>query len=77
MSLSTHEICKGCGEEVDVETCWCGDDLLAHGEWSNHSPVVMGCRCYMAARIIEWSLDEKAAYVGLSKQELEREFDAH
>lgn len=37
--------CSECGNEIDPETCWCGDDVAAHHMESGHSPVPMGCTC--------------------------------
>lgn len=42
---SGHEICKGCDQEVDPETCWCGDDVKGHA-LVEHSFVPMGCICF-------------------------------
>lgn len=37
--------CEGCGNEIDPDTCWCGDSIN-HNAWNaGHSPVTMGCDC--------------------------------
>jgi hypothetical protein len=41
-----HEICRGCGREIDPETCHCGDATDDHNQGSGHSPVSMGCMCH-------------------------------
>ena len=41
----TH--CPHCGNEIDVDTCWCGEDG-DHEAWEHgHAPVPMGCTCLM------------------------------
>ena len=39
------EECPGCGQEIDPETCWCGDRMDAHFGWEGHPAVPMGCDC--------------------------------
>ena len=41
-------ICPGCGNEIDSETCWCGDLIRNHTLDAGHVPVPMGCDCYRA-----------------------------
>lgn len=36
--------CSGCGEEIDPETCMCGEPIP--GSCDNHNPVPMGCVCH-------------------------------
>lgn len=38
-------ICSGCRNEIDPETCHCGDSIKGHGYGCGHSPVPMGCDC--------------------------------
>lgn len=40
-----HPVCDFCGNEVDPELCWCGDNLEGHGQFDGHSPVPWGCTC--------------------------------
>ncbi len=35
--------CAGCGNEIDPETCWCGEPEGAH--FAEHGFVPMGCDC--------------------------------
>lgn len=44
--------CPGCGQEIDIHTCWCGEEradkqghLLAH---EGHPFIPAGCDCYRA-----------------------------
>ena len=37
--------CNYCYQEIDVNTCHCGDLISDHGIGSGHSPVPMGCMC--------------------------------
>jgi len=37
-------ICPGCKQEIDPDTCWCGDLMKGHS-YDGHSPVPMGCDC--------------------------------
>lgn len=39
------EICQGCGNEIDPETCHCGSPVDMHGMGDGHLPVPMGCTC--------------------------------
>jgi hypothetical protein len=41
-----HEICQGCGCEIDPKICWCGGVIEAHGIGDGHAPVPMGCNCH-------------------------------
>lgn len=43
--------CADCHNEIDPQTCWCGDDMSDHrGMSHNHSFVAMGCKCgYVSA----------------------------
>jgi len=46
-----HEICSGCGEEIDPTVCECGDEIYYNNDTANsrghdgHSPVPIGCIC--------------------------------
>lgn len=40
-----HEICHGCGNEIDPDVCWCGILMKYHYTCSDHSPVPLGCDC--------------------------------
>lgn len=41
------EKCEGCNQQVDENTCWCGDDMNSH---TDHTPVPMGCVCHIKYR---------------------------
>lgn len=46
IGVNDIHICPGCGESIDLEVCWCGDLIRAHGEiHSNHTAIPMGCNC--------------------------------
>lgn len=36
--------CQGCGNEIDHETCWCGEAIKGQAH-DNHSVVPQGCTC--------------------------------
>ena len=37
-------LCEWCGEEIDEDTCMCGDPI--DSRWhEGHLPVPMGCKC--------------------------------
>lgn len=36
-------ICQGCGQLIDPETCWCGEEITHWPE--GHLPRPMGCDC--------------------------------
>lgn len=36
--------CPYCNQEIDPDTCWCGDEIK-HSPYAGHSPVPMGCSC--------------------------------
>lgn len=40
-------VCSGCNQEIDEDTCHCGEAVSAHNQGSGHSPVAMGCECHM------------------------------
>lgn len=40
--------CSGCGQEIDPDTCWCGQPKGEHGYYDNHTFVPMGCDCFRA-----------------------------
>ena len=44
MMEQKHELDIGYGQEIDPETCCCGD-LIDHSPWAGHMPVPMGCVC--------------------------------
>jgi hypothetical protein len=37
--------CKFCKEEIDEDTCYCGEDVMDHHAWSGHMAVTLGCKC--------------------------------
>lgn len=41
------DICPGCMNLVDPDTCHCGGGMRQHDLLSNHSPVAIGCVCYV------------------------------
>lgn len=42
--------CEGCGNEIDLDTCGCGDCRKGHDTlWIGHSFVPMGCDCFRFA----------------------------
>jgi len=40
-----REKCEGCGQEIDPDTCGCGDPMEGHSTLSGHSAIPMGCDC--------------------------------
>ena len=40
-----RSICPRCKNEIDPDTCWCGDLMKVHGAYDGHLPVPMGCDC--------------------------------
>jgi hypothetical protein len=44
MAVEHVEKCKGCGEMVEPDICWCGQSI-DHG-YDNHPAIPMGCNCY-------------------------------
>jgi hypothetical protein len=49
MIAEGHEICTGCGQEIDPDCCGCGSGLedSEHGSWNYTHPFIpMGCDCY-------------------------------
>jgi hypothetical protein len=38
--------CSGCGNEIDPDTCWCGDLKEGHERVMEHPFIPMGCNCY-------------------------------
>ena len=40
----TEARCDRCGNEIDEDTCWCGDKHHGYGE-GGHGFVPMGCTC--------------------------------
>lgn len=41
-----HTICKGCGQEIDPETCWCGQPIADHISSTGCTfALPMGCNC--------------------------------
>lgn len=41
-----EHVCLGCGKSIDLNVCWCGDLIRAHGELhDNHNAIPMGCEC--------------------------------
>lgn len=45
----THT-CKGCGKEIDLMVCWCGDLIESHSHF-DHSPVPLGCECFKETNV--------------------------
>lgn len=43
-------ICPGCKNEIDPETCHCGETIGKHAYCDNHSPVPAGCTCFYATK---------------------------
>lgn len=41
-------ICEGCKNEIDPETCGCGDPIKGHSWSSGHAAIPMGCDCHRA-----------------------------
>jgi hypothetical protein len=45
-SLSERrEICEGCGNMIDPDTCGCGDSIDHPAMAYGHAPIPMGCDC--------------------------------
>lgn len=44
-NVDSTVICKGCSNEVDLDTCHCGSDRADHGYGTGHAFVPMGCDC--------------------------------
>lgn len=40
-----HETCKGCGNEIDPDVCWCGDLINSHSGYEGHLAIPIGCDC--------------------------------
>ena len=45
--------CHGCNNEVDRDTCQCGDSLAAHDAWSGHGFYPSGCVCYLRVTLCD------------------------
>lgn len=44
--------CPGCGNEIDKETCWCGERIdFVHP--TDHIAVPLGCDCFKV-KIEDW-----------------------
>jgi hypothetical protein len=41
--------CEGCGNEIDPDTCGCGEPI--NGYHDNHTPIPMGCDCHRSTRV--------------------------
>lgn len=41
--MDSKNICEGCGNEIDPETCGCGSPIDHFPD--GHSPIPMGCDC--------------------------------
>lgn len=41
-------ICPGCKNEIDPETCHCGEPIGKFNSCDNHSPIPIGCNCFRA-----------------------------
>lgn len=37
--------CEACGNEIDPDLCWCGEEVEGHGWHNNHNAVPIGCTC--------------------------------
>ena len=46
---SAPPLCPGCKQEVDPETCQCGEAADDHNQGAGHGPVPMGCVCHRSA----------------------------
>jgi hypothetical protein len=44
-------ICPGCKNEIDPETCCCGDSIRDNIVHDNHYPVPVGCTCLYDERM--------------------------
>lgn len=44
-ALETRVRCDGCGNEIDPDTCHCGQPIDGHGYAPGHGPIPMGCDC--------------------------------
>lgn len=42
------ETCRGCGNEIDSTTCWCGIAVDDHTLASGHGAIPVGCDCHRA-----------------------------
>ena len=38
--------CKGCGQKIDPNVCYCGNEIKEGGGHDNHYSVPMGCVCW-------------------------------
>jgi len=38
--------CPGCKQEIDPDTCQCGEPIQENIGHDNHNPVPMGCECH-------------------------------
>jgi hypothetical protein len=38
--------CPECKQEIDPDTCWCGDLYESHTVFDGHYFVPMGCDCF-------------------------------
>ena len=43
--VAAPTMCPDCGQEIDPETCYCGDPIGGRAYHDGHSPVPMGCAC--------------------------------
>lgn len=39
------DVCLGCGADLDLESCGCGDAMSNHGGYDGYSAVPLGCNC--------------------------------
>jgi hypothetical protein len=45
-SASSLVRCPSCGNELDPDVCWCGDEIKMHNRYRcGHNPVPLGCTC--------------------------------
>lgn len=45
--IERREECSGCKQEIDPDTCHCGDLCVDHDPYNDgHAPVPMGCVCW-------------------------------
>ena len=45
MRFDPRRWCDGCENEIDPDTCHCGEAFDTHNRGSGHAPVAMGCQC--------------------------------
>jgi len=48
--MTPHEICGGCGQEIDADCCGCGSVKAEHTGYEGHPFIPAGCDCHRSAR---------------------------